>query len=124
MRIKFLGPEGAKFAGTELRGITPNMAKTGDLAAIQLATRWKMPELLNNVNTLEMVGTQAAFFLTLRNAGFFVSWEEAGNIAQGDFETIQEPGDLPEEEPGGQDADPTSAQTDSALGAAAPAPVE
>jgi hypothetical protein len=117
VRVKFIGPADAKFAGHELVGITPDKAAIRHVAAIQMATGWKLPELNKNLLEYELVGTQAVMFLTLRTAGFFVSWDEAGDLTEADVQTIQEPGDAgPQPDAGGAEVDPTPARTDSVPG--------
>jgi hypothetical protein len=115
VRIKFTGPDGAKFAGLELLGVIPNKAPIRHLAAIQMATGWKLPELNRNMLEFELIGMQAVMFLTLRVAGFFVSWDEAGDLSESDVRITEEPGDgVPGEDAAA--ADPTPARTDSAPG--------
>lgn len=116
MRILFKGPEGSKFEGLNLRGIRPTEAKIRDMAEVQRATGLKLAELNEVMTGNESMGTQAVIFFTLRNAGMYVTWDEAGDFAPGDLEATEEPGDRTGAE---QDADPQTARTDSAPGAAA-----
>lgn len=100
MLVKFNGPEGAFFVGKELRAANIDSAKIGALADLQIATGWTMPVLMEHAK-LEMVGVQILAFLTLRNAGMFVSWQDVCDVALADLEIISEPGDGagPDEDP-------------------------
>jgi len=93
--VKFNGPEGAYFVGKELRAANLDAAKIGALADLQIATGWTMPVLMEHAK-LEMVGVQILAFLTLRNAGMQVSWNDVREVALADVEIIPEPGDDPE----------------------------
>ena len=117
MRIHFKGPEGSKFVGLNLRGIRPDKGKIRDLAAIQESTGWSMEDLNKRLTTQEMVTAQVVVFLSLRNAGMFVTWDEVGDFAQDEVEVVEEPGDRPAVEDPAED--PQTAPTDSARGAAA-----
>lgn len=129
MRIRFNGPEGSKYVGLELRFITISKAPMRVLEAVQLATGLPI-----NTVSRQMVGTvppdapagfqaddadvvlsnRMAAFLTLRNAGFPITWDESGDFCQADLEAIPDPGD-PAAEPA-DEADPTSARTGSVPG--------
>jgi hypothetical protein len=115
-RIKFTGPAGSKFEGLDLVMVRPGKARIKDLAEIQKATGLKMADLQSTLTENEALGIQAVIFMSLRAAGQFVSFDEAGDFAEDEFDIVVEPGDLPEEEP-----DPTSARTDSAPGDEPPA---
>ena len=127
MRIKFTGPEGAKFAGVELVGIRDtNRARNDAIAAAELATGLKLEEIVERTKRSTGLTAQLTLFMTLRNAGFWVTWDDAGALTGGDYEVIVEPSDPAPAEAGadaGATADPTSARTGSAPGAA-PAEVE
>jgi len=121
VRIKFTGPAGAQFQGKDLRGIRFNQGRLEHLAEIQRATGLKMPALIDEYNGIESVGTRVVLFLTLRNAGFAVTWEQTGGLTDDDFEQVPEPGDLPPEPGDSQEpVDPTPARTGSVPGDDAP----
>jgi hypothetical protein len=92
VRVLFKGPEGAYWAGKELRAASVDTAKISALADLQLATGWTMPQIMKHAE-LEMVGVRILSFLTLRSAGMFVSWDEVGDIVLDDLEIIADPGD-------------------------------
>lgn len=110
-RLRFNGPEGSKFEGLDLVMVAPGKAKIRDLAELQRGTGLKMADLQAALADNEALGMQAVVFLTLRNAGLMVSFDEAGDFAEDDFDVTAEPGDLPSEA-----ADPTSARSGSTPG--------
>lgn len=140
MRIKFIGPAGAKFAGVELVGIQDTQrARSDAIAAAEFATGYKLRELVERTSQSEGLTAQLTLFMTLRNAGFWVTWDEVGAITGEDYDVIVEPSDpvasTAADAADASDAsdasdanldeaaDPTSARTVSVPGAA-PAEVE
>lgn len=112
MRVLFKGPEGAYWVGKEFRVSSVESSKISALSDLQIATGWKMPELMKNAE-LEMVGVRMLAFLTLRNAGQYVSWDAVGDVSITDLEFIHEPGDDPD---AGDGADPQGARGGSTPG--------
>lgn len=118
-RARFLGPPGSRYEGLELRMIRPGGAKLRDLSALQRETGLRMPEVQAQIEGNESFAIQVVVYLTLRNAGLFVTLDEAGDFAEDEIEWVAEPGDTTTQD--GGEPDPTSARTASAPGDAAPA---
>lgn len=105
----------------EMRVISPSTAHLGSLAELQYQTGWKMAEVEAR-GQLEFQATLLVLFLTLHQHGHRPRWEALQSIEQESIEWIQEPSDNPEADV--DEADPTTARTDSDPGAgdeAAPA---
>ncbi len=127
MRIKFTGPEGAKYAGHELVGIIDTQRARNDaISDAEFATGWKLKEIGERTKQSEGLTAHLSLFMTLRGGGFWVTWDEVGALTGDDYENISEPSDPVD--PGAEDtaaeddaADPTSARTASVPGADAPA---
>jgi len=110
-RLRFLGPEGSKFEGLDLVMVRPGKAKIRDLAELQRGTGLKMADLQDALGNNEALAMQAVVFLTLRNAGLMVSFDDAGDFGEDELDVVTEPGDVP------MAADPTSARSGSTPGA-------
>lgn len=91
--MNFTGPEGARWAGKSLLLVSDKTAKVRDLAAMQMATGWTLSDFRKMVDTdrLEGVAIWSVAFLTLRSAGYMVTWEKAGEICLADFEVVADP---------------------------------
>ncbi len=119
MRIKFTGPDGAKFAGVELVAIHDTQrARTDALAAAEFATGLKLDVLVERTKVSAGLTTHLTLFMTLRNAGFWVTWDEVGAFTGQDYEVVVEPSDRSDDDAAEDTApDPTSARTVSVPGA-------
>ncbi|HUX70573.1 MAG TPA: hypothetical protein VMV41_08705, partial [Cellulomonadaceae bacterium] len=81
MRIKFTGPDGAKYAGVELVAINNTQrARTDAIAAAEFATGCKLEVLQERANASAGLTAHLTLFMTLRNAGFWVTWDEVGAL--------------------------------------------
>ena len=93
-RLLFKGPQGRPWVGKTLRMITPDDARNRDLWELQTQSGLTMPainEFFAGEKTVLGPATAVIQFLTLRNAGFMVDWDEVLDMGPADFEEIVEP---------------------------------
>lgn len=95
-RFLFNGPDGAPWVGKTLRMIDPRHARNRDLWEMQRQSGLSMPEInevFGKTKDDGMVGAANAIveFLTLRNAGFAVTWDQALDLTSDDIDEISEP---------------------------------
>jgi hypothetical protein len=119
VRIKFTGPDGAKYAGLELVAINDTQrARTDALAAAEFATGLELDTLVARTKVSAGLTTHLTLFMTLRNAGFWVTWDEIGALTGEHYEVVVEPSDRSADDDAEDTAeDPTPARTVSVPGA-------
>lgn len=93
MRFKFIGPEGAVFAGHEYPATSLDNAELEHVAALQRATGRTMKTIIEESEEVEAFGLQCALFLTLHANCHPVGFDTVKHLKFADFEVIEEPGD-------------------------------
>lgn len=63
------------------------------VAELQRQTGWKLEELRDNVQKIDIYAAAVLLFLTLHNAGFTPTWDDVLDRDLSELEIIQEPGD-------------------------------
>lgn len=91
MKIKFPDTLTGNVTQEPLRAVNPQRAPLHLLADLQMETGWTMKEFQERGRSF--YGHAMSIWLTLHNAGFTITWDEAQNLSLDDIELIEEPGD-------------------------------
>lgn len=114
-RLRFSGPAGAPWAGKVIK-VDKNGGCLADMIDLQDELGMTTEQLVERQKTSEPFQTAIVFYMSLRTAGYPVTFAEVLRIRQDDFESIKEPGDRRSKTPADTAPDPTSAPTGSVRG--------